>query len=111
MRTHQRLLPFHEVSLKTAACSAVEESEHHPLWVSIHLDVLAAQLVPSVVPVAAGGATWGELREAMEAMPGDRVVGFDVVGYPAGQQRFGKTALTAAELLRDNILAWWGPRA
>lgn len=108
LRAEQRLLPLHEVALEVAARSAVEESGHSPLWISLGLDVLAPFLLPELAAPAAGGASLETLRASLEAVPGERVVGFEVTGYRPIEKRIPVTALTAAELLRDNILVWWG---
>jgi arginase family enzyme len=108
LRSTQRLLPWHEIDLKTAVLSAVKESGADPLWVSLGLDLLAPHLVPGVAAVAPGGATLEALQAALETIPGERVIGFAVTGYPDSANRNEFTALTAAELLRDNILTWWG---
>lgn len=108
LRMRQRLLPLHEVDLKTATLSAVEESEGFPLWIWLHLDLLSASLAPGVAPLAPGGASLETVRAALEAVPGGRVMGFTIAGYPGPEDRNAFIALTAAELLRDNILTWWG---
>ena len=108
MREHQRLLPLYEVGLDVAIPSALVETEQAPLWLSINLDILAPHLVPGVTPIAPGGASFESLRIALDTVPGERLVGFEITGYPVPENRNRFTALTAAELMRDNILVWWG---
>lgn len=109
VRNTQRLLPLDELCLETAARTAVEESGNAPLWISLDLDVLEPHLVPGVPIPAPGGCSLPTLRSALRAIPGERVIGFEIGGYPPVEERANfLTALTAAELLRDNILVWWG---
>lgn len=110
IRSSQRLLPLHEVELTVALRTAVLESEEEPLWVVVDLNVLHAHLVPGVTCPTPEGASLSTLKQALAAVPGERVVGFELVGYPGFGGRNNFTALTAAELLRDNILTWWGPQ-
>jgi hypothetical protein len=107
LRGRQRLLPLAEVDLLVAARTASLESGYAPLWLVVDLQVLAPHLVPEGLPPAPGGATLEALRSALEAVPGKRVVGFEVTGFPHLEGRNSLTALTGAELLRDNILTWW----
>jgi arginase family enzyme len=107
LRGRQRLLPLFETDLVVAARTAVLESGQAPIWVVIELDVLAAGWEPGELPPAPGGASLEALREAIGAVPGQRVVGFEVVGFPAQGQGNSLLALTGTELLRDNILTWW----
>lgn len=109
LRSHQRLLPLTEVDLVIAARTAVAESEEAPLWISLYLDILAPYLAPGVEPVATGGVDLATLRSALEVVPGHRVVGFEILDYPDPPMRNELLVLTAAELLRDNILFWWSP--
>ncbi len=108
LRDQQRLLPLAEVSPRLATRSALSESGDSPLFVVVDLAVLEPSLLGSQHPLASGGATLGGLREALEAIPGERVVGFEIGGLPAPIEENLLAALTAAELLRDNILTWWG---
>lgn len=103
MRDRQRLLPCHELDLATAVRTAVDESESFPLWIRVGLDVLEGY----GQAVASGGARFKELQSALVLIPGDRVAGFEIVGFPAPEERNLALALTGVELLRDNILSWW----
>jgi hypothetical protein len=107
LRNQQRLLPLHEIALQTATLSALQECGNSPLWIRLHLDILQPHLVPGVIAPAAGGASLEALRAALESIPGERVAGFEILGYPQPAGRNRLIALTAAELLRDNILVWW----
>ena len=109
LRDEQRFLPLTEVDPTVAVRSAVDESDSAPLWLCVHLGVLAPHLVPGVMPVAPGGMGLDGLRAALDAIPGHRVIGFEILGYPEPGHRNELIALTAAELLRDNILTWWPP--
>lgn len=108
LRNSQRLLPLAEVDLRTATLSALQESGDAPLFVVIDLAVVAASELASTRPLAPGGAALAALRQALESLPGQRVVGFEICGLPAPIEENLLAALTGAELLRDNILTWWG---
>lgn len=103
MRRGQRLLPLFDLDLVTATRTAVEESSDSLLWIRINLDLLEGydQIV------ASGGVGVETLREALSCIPGERVAGFEIVGFPAPEERNLALALTGVELLRDNILSWW----
>ena len=103
MRGRQRLLPLHKIDLVTAVRTAVEEAGDSPLWIRLGLDVLEGY----GQTVASGGVRFEELRSALSLIPGLRVAGFEIVGFPASEERNLTLALTGVELLRDNILSWW----
>ena len=117
VRDTQRLLPLAEVDLVVAARTAALESGAVPLWVSVNLDVLQPQAVPRgeynyFNPP--GGVDLDTLRTALAALPGERILGFEVTGVQLDDEGWVSpanflSALTAAELLRDNILTWWAP--
>lgn len=110
VRGRHRLLPLAEVSPPVATLSALSEcGEDDPLFVLVDMAVLNAAQLGSTRPLAPGGATFEELRQALETIPGRRVVGFEICGLPAPIEENLLAALTGAELLRDNILTWWGP--
>lgn len=100
MRSRQRLLPLHEVDMEVAALTAVDEAGDAPLWLRLSLDLLDATVAPGAVSLET-------LRTALSFIPGERVVGFEVVGFPAPEERNPALALTGVELLRDNILSWF----
>lgn len=108
MRLNQRFLPLTEIDPLTAARSAVLEHDEAPLWIAVELDILAAHLVPGIPPLAPGGITFTELQLALAAIPGHRVRGFDIIGLPEPCERNTLSILTGVQLLRDNILTWWG---
>lgn len=108
MRNTQRLLPLHEVDLDTAIRTAVADNSSSIFWLSLDLTILEPHLTPAVMPIFPGGASLSALRSALAQIPGSKVVGFEVIGLPKKHETNLPTILTAVELLRDNILAWWG---
>ncbi len=100
MRLRQRLLPLYEVDLVVATLTAVDEAGDAPLWIRFSLDLLDETAAP-------GAVSFEMVRNAVSAIPGERVVGFEIVGFPAPDKRNLALALTGVELLRDNILSWW----
>lgn len=103
----QRLLPIFEVDLETAVRTVAAEVGPRPLYVSIDVDVLDPAWAPGVGNPEGLGATYRELRSSLDVLKESQVVAFDVVEVIGGLDPSGRTALTGAELLRDNILTWW----
>ncbi len=106
-RHHQRLLPLFEIDLETAVRSVMEDVGDRPLYVTIDIDVLDPAWAPGVGNPEGLGATYRELRAALDLLSQKNVVAFDLVEVIGGLDPSGRTGLTGAELVRDNILTWW----
>ena len=107
MRRHQRLLPCFEVDIEVAVRTAMAEIGDRPIYVSLDLDVLDPSFAPEVSRLEGFGVSYSELRAALDVLGEARVVGFDLAGLPRAGGVNSQTLHLAAEVLRDNILAWW----
>lgn len=83
------------------------EMAGRPLFVSLDLDVLDPSILPGTGTPEPGGPTYRELRAALLALTGERIVGFDLVEVAPPIDPSGLSPVVAAELLRDCLLAWF----
>ena len=79
-----------------------------PLYVTIDIDVLDPAVAPGTGSPEPGGADFRDLLAALRRLgaPGP-VVGFDLVEVSPIWDSSGRTAITAAAIMREAILAWW----
>ncbi|HJT37223.1 MAG TPA: agmatinase [Actinomycetota bacterium] len=75
-----------------------------PVFVSVDMDVLDPSILPGTGNPEPGGPTYKELREAMLALRGARIVGIDFVEVSPAIDTSGLSPIVAAELARDCIL-------
>ncbi len=108
-RHYQRLLPLHEVDLKLACRSAVDEiGPKRPVYVTFDIDVLDPAYAPGVGNPESLGVTVRELWQALVVLSRLSVVAFDVVEVIPRLDPSTRTAVVAAELVRDFSLLCWG---
>jgi agmatinase len=105
-----RVFPAWAGSLQDAAASIAEELADQPLYVTIDIDVLDPAVAPGTGAPEPGGASVPDLLAALRHLARARVVGFDVVEVSPRWDPSGRTAITAAALVRDAILTWWPRR-
>ena len=103
-RRGQRLLPLGEVNLKVAAQTAAAEVGEQPAFLSIHLNVLRAETVPGVMANWPQGEGEVELWTALEGFRPPRLAGIEVIGLVSEWDVRGRTAMVAAQLVRDLTL-------
>lgn len=103
-----RLYPAWVVPVPAAAARVAREVGPAPLYVTIDIDVLDPGVAPGTGSPEPGGIAVGELLAALRELAGARVVGFDVVEVSPLLDPSGVTAVTAAALVRDAILTFWG---
>lgn len=77
-----------------------------PVYITIDIDVVDPAFAPGTGTPEPGGITSRELIEAVLAMKGLNVVGFDVVEVAPGLDTTDRTPVLAAKLIREAILAW-----
>jgi len=82
-----------------------------PLYVTIDIDVVDPGFAPGTGTPEPGGITPGELLAALHRMRDLRVVGLDVVEVCPPQDASDITAVLAAKLVREAILAFGSGRA
>jgi agmatinase len=75
-----------------------------PVFVSVDMDVLDPSILPGTGNPEPGGPTYRELREALLALNGARIVGIDFVEVSPALDSSGLSPIVAAELARDTIL-------
>jgi agmatinase len=104
-----RVFPGWAGTLAEAAAEVASDVAGAPLYVTIDIDVLDPAVAPGTGSPEPGGATFGDLCAALHrlgARPGP-IVGFDVVEVSPLWDASGRTAVTAAAIVREGILAWW----
>ncbi|NOX44544.1 MAG: agmatinase family protein [Caldiserica bacterium] len=79
-----------------------------PVWLSLDLDVLDPSLCPGVTNPEPGGLSYHEVIGAFRALRDFEVVGLDLVELAPPFDPSGVSAITAAKLLIEAILALWG---
>jgi agmatinase len=97
-------------SAAAAAASIAGELSGQPLYVTIDIDVLDPSIAPGTGAPEPGGITVPDLLAALRHLGAARVVGFDLVEVSPRWDPSGRTAVTAAAIVRDAILTWWGRR-
>jgi agmatinase len=93
-----------------AARSVAGELAGQPLYVTIDIDVLDPSIAPGTGAPEPGGITVPDLLAALRHLGAARVIGFDLVEVSPRWDPSGRTAITAAAIVRDAILTWWAPR-
>jgi agmatinase len=78
-----------------------------PLFISLDMDVLDPSILPGTGTPEPGGPDYRELRAALLALTGNRIVGFDIVEVAPPIDPTGLSPVVAAELIRDCLLAWF----
>jgi len=102
-----RVFPTWAGSAREAAAAIAEELAGLPLYVTIDIDVLDPSIAPGTGAPEPGGITVPDLLAALRHLGTGRVVGFDLVEVSPRWDPSGRTAITAACLVRDAILTWW----
>lgn len=77
-----------------------------PVYVTIDIDVMDPAFAPGTGTPEPGGISSREMIEAILAMRGLNVVGFDVVEVAPGLDQSDRTVVLAAKLIREAILAF-----
>jgi agmatinase len=89
------------LDIPAAMVSAMRDK---PVFVSVDMDVLDPSILPGTGNPEPGGPTYRELREALLALKGARIVGIDFVEVAPAIDTSGLSSVVAAELARDAIL-------
>jgi agmatinase len=105
-----RIYPGWAGTAADAAASIADELSGHPLYVTIDIDVLDPSIAPGTGAPEPGGITVTDLLTALRHLSAARVIGFDLVEVSPRWDPSGRTAVTAAALVRDAILTWWPRR-
>src|SRR5262249_8343974 len=81
-----------------------------PLYVTIDIDVLDPSIAPGTGAPEPGGISVPDLLAALRHLGAARVIGFDLVEVSPRWDPSGRTAITAAAIVRDAMLTGWGRR-
>jgi agmatinase len=93
-----------------AAAAAAPALAGQPLYVTIDIDVLDPSVAPGTGAPEPGGIGVADLLLALQRLGAARVIGFDLVEVSPRWDPSGRTAITAAAIVRDAILTWWPGR-
>lgn len=83
---------------------AAERLKGKPVYVSLDIDVLDPAFAPGTGTPESGGCAPVQLLEALEALSGLQVVGFDLVEVCPAYDQSERTAILAAKLVREALL-------
>ena len=103
-----RVFPAWAGSAREAAAAIAAELVDQPLYVTIDIDVLDPSIAPGTGAPEPGGITVLDLLASLRQLGVARVVGFDLVEVSPRWDPSGRTAITAAGIVRDAVLTWWG---
>jgi agmatinase len=106
-----RVFPGWAGPVAEAAGQVAAEVAGHPLYVTIDIDVLDPSVAPGTGSPEPGGAALGDLLGALRRLATTRVIGLDVVEVSPLWDASGRTAVTAAAIVREAILTWWAKGA
>lgn len=106
-----RVFPAWAGPAAEAAARVVAETAGRPLYVTIDIDVLDPAVAPGTGSPEPGGLAVADLLTALRRLGAARVVGCDLVEVSPLWDPTGRTGITAAAILRDAILGWWGKGA
>jgi agmatinase len=95
---------------RDAAASIAGSLAGQPLYVTIDIDVLDPSVAPGTGAPEPGGISVPDLLTALRHLGSALVIGFDLVEVSPRWDLSGRTAITAAAIVRDAILTWWGRR-
>jgi agmatinase len=110
-RRRPHFLPAFEVHPVEAVRRVLPELAGHPLYVTIDVDVLDPSEAPGTGSPEPCGLRVAELIEIVRLLGGCAVVGGDLVEVAHAWDPSGRTGIAAAWVIREALLAWWGPRA
>jgi agmatinase len=107
-RRAPHVFPAHAVHPVEAVRAILPELAPHPLYVTIDVDVLDPAEAPGTGSPEPCGLRAAELVEIVRLLAPCRVVGADLVEVAHAWDPSARTGITAAWILREALLAWWG---
>jgi agmatinase len=107
-RRAPNLYPAHVVHPMEAVRQLLPRLAGAPLYVTIDVDVLDPAEAPGTGSPEPCGLSARELIEIIRLLEPCRVVGADLVEVAHAHDPSGRTGITAAWILREAILTWWG---
>ena len=106
-RKPPHLFPAHAVHPVEAVRSLLPDLRRHPLYVTIDVDVLDPSEAPGTGAPEPCGLRASEVIEIIRLLEPCRIVGADLMEVAMVFDPSGRTAITAAWILREAILTWW----
>jgi agmatinase len=85
---------------------AIPTLGQRPVYITIDIDVMDPAFAPGTGTPEPGGISSREMIDAIIAMKGLNVIGFDVVEVAPGLDHTDRTAVLGAKLIREAILAF-----
>jgi agmatinase len=107
-RRAPHLYPAHAVHPVAAVRQLLPRLVDRPLYVTIDVDVLDPAEAPGTGSPEPCGLRASELIEIVRLLEACRIVGTDLVEVAHAHDPSGRTGITAAWILREAILTWWG---
>jgi agmatinase len=104
-RKHTHYYPFH---VSQPLKETVSTLANRPVYLSLDIDVVDPAFAPGTGTPEPGGITSAELLEAMGLLRGLSLVGMDLVEVSPVYDPAGITAILAAKVVREVILAFAG---
>jgi agmatinase len=108
LRGAPNLYPAHRVHPVEAVRRLLPELGRTPLYVTLDVDVLDPAEAPGTGSPEPCGLRAAELVEIVRLLGACPVVGADLVEVAHAWDPSQRTGITAAWILREAILAWWG---
>ncbi len=96
------LVPFDQASVR----SMVKRLKNRPVYISLDLDVFDPGILPGVGTPEPGGITFQQFVMLLQELQSLHVVGFDIVELTPDYDPTQVSAVTAAVILREMILAF-----
>ncbi|MCI0547445.1 MAG: agmatinase [Candidatus Rokubacteria bacterium] len=107
-RRPPHLFPAHVIHPVPAVAALVPTLVGRPLYVTVDVDVLDPAEAPGTGSPEPCGLRAGELLEIVRMLEPCQIVGTDLVEVAHAHDPSGRTGITAAWILREAILTWWG---
>jgi agmatinase len=107
-RRAPNVYPTHTVHPVEAVRQLLLRLADRPLYVTIDVDVLDPAEAPGTGSPEPCGLSARELIEIIRLLEPCRIVGADLVEVAHAHDPSGRTGITAAWILREAILTWWG---
>jgi agmatinase len=85
-----------------------EAVKNKAIYLSIDVDGFDPAYAPGTSNPSYGGLTPDHFRLLLQSLKGCQLMGFDVVEVAPNLDPSGQTAIFAAEIIRDSMLAFWG---
>ncbi|MGE5553450.1 MAG: agmatinase [Betaproteobacteria bacterium] len=100
-REKTQLYPFEVVEPLYGVCSELEE---RPVYLTLDIDVVDPAFAPGTGTPEPGGITSRELLDALHVLKGVNLVGCDLVEVSPPYDQSSRTAVLAAEVVRELLL-------